>query len=498
MAGAEPDTSPERNHRGTGRGRRRLTGILRWTAGWPVRRRIAFVSAALTLVILVGFAAVVGRLATERIQADFRKDVRSVANGLALTYYVSQAVGGELVVDGPDPTGVALANNAAVRLVQVNGHVLTESVGAPYLGPARNGEIHIGSLQVASRLVLNNSTLAAGPIFVQYARDRDGVEATVGRLWLFLGAGVLVGTLLAAFGSFAVAGRAMRPLTLLTAAAREIGTTRDPSVRIPQPETDDEVAELARTLDEMLGELDAARSETEQAMQRQREFVADASHELRTPLTSILANLEMLHGSLSDPEADEDGRAAAESALRSSRRMTRLVADLLLLARADAGRASGWRDCDLTAIAADAAVEVAPVAGRREIHVEAPEPVPLRGNPDELHRMVLNLLENATRHTPEGTHIRVVVGSENGSARLEVSDDGPGVPEGAEEQVFERFVRGSGPADLVHSREGAGLGLAIVRAVARSHGGDAQLHPVATGGAGFVVRIPVADGRAEA
>jgi signal transduction histidine kinase len=497
LAGAEPDTGTERTRRGTTR--RRLAGILRWPAGWPVRRRIAFVSAVLTLVILVGFAAVVGRLATERIQADFRKDVRSVANGLAFTYSVSEAVGGELVVEGQDPTGVALANNAAVRLVQqVNGHVLAESVGAPYLGPARRGEFHIGSLQVASRLVYDNSSLGAGPIFVQYARDRGGVEATVGRLWLFLGAGVLVGTLLAAFGSFAVAGRAMRPLTQLTAAAREIGTTRDPSVRIPQPETEDEVADLARTLDEMLGELDAARSETEQAMQRQREFVADASHELRTPLTSILANLEMLHGSLSGPEADEDGRAAAESALRSSRRMTRLVADLLLLARADAGRASGWRDCDLSVIAADVAVEVAPVAGRREIHLEAPEPVPLRGNPDELHRMVLNLLENATRHTPEGTNVRIVVGNENGSVRLEVSDDGPGVPEGAEEQVFERFVRGSGPADLVHSREGAGLGLAIVRAVARSHGGDAQLHPVATGGAGFVVRIPVADGRAEA
>ena len=96
----------------------------------------------------------------------------------------------------------------------------------------------------------------------------------------------------------AVANRAMRPIAALTAVAGDIATTRDPSRRIPEPESDDEVAELARTLDQMLRELDAARSETESTIKRQREFVADASHELRTPLTSILANLELLEQSL--------------------------------------------------------------------------------------------------------------------------------------------------------------------------------------------------------
>jgi len=144
----------------------------------------------------------------------------------------------------------------------------------------------------------------------------------------------------------------MRPVSVLTAKAREIASTRDPSLRIPEPETDDEVGELARTLEQMLRELDAARSETEQMMQVQREFVADASHELRTPLTSILANLELLEDRLEPTGRRADEGEMIESALRSSRRMSRLVSDLLLLARADAGRTGARRECDLTAVAA--------------------------------------------------------------------------------------------------------------------------------------------------
>ena len=149
----------------------------------------------------------------------------------------------------------------------------------------------------------------------------------------------------------------------LTATAREIASTRDPSLRIPEPETDDEVGELARTLEQMLRELDAARSETEQMMQAQREFVADASHELRTPLTSILANLELLQERLEAAERRGEEGEMIESALRSSRRMSRLVSDLLLLARADAGRTGARRECDLAAVAAAAALRGAP--GRR-------------------------------------------------------------------------------------------------------------------------------------
>ena len=141
------------------------------------------------------------------------------------------------------------------------------------------------------------------------------------------------GTFLALLAGLATAQRATRPIVELTEAAREIERTRDPSRRLPHPEANDEIAELARTLEGMLGALDASRGETEAMLDRQREFVADASHELRTPLTSVLANLELLTEELDGEQAE-----TAEAALRSTRRMRRLVGDLLLLARADAKR----------------------------------------------------------------------------------------------------------------------------------------------------------------
>jgi signal transduction histidine kinase len=237
----------------------------------------------------------------------------------------------------------------------------------------------------------------------------------------------------------------------------------------------------------MLRELDAAHAETEQTLARQRQFVADASHELRTPLTSVLANLELLSESLHGEEAD-----AARSALRSSRRMRRLVADLLLLARSDVGRIVRREHCDLAQIVVEAAAELGPVSEEHEISIDA-QPVVVEASRDELHRLALNLIENALRHTPTGTEIRVST-STDGSARaqLVVEDDGPGVPDRLADSLFERFVRGAG------DRGGSfGLGLAIVRAVAESHGGSVKLgqtHPGAEHpGARFVVTLPASN-----
>jgi signal transduction histidine kinase len=241
----------------------------------------------------------------------------------------------------------------------------------------------------------------------------------------------------------------------------------------------------------MLRALDAARAEREGAMQKQREFVADASHELRTPLTSVLANLELLQASLNTPNQAED-REIVDSALRSSKRMSRLVADLLLLARADAGRLDRHRRCDLAEIAGDAAVEAAPLMGERTLTLDNERPLRVEGSPDELHRLVLNLLDNATRHTPAGAHIELSLGQDGDDAVVEVADDGPGIPAAMREQIFDRFVRGEGPADTARGT-GTGLGLAIVSAVAGSHGGSVEAAESTAGGALFRIRIPLAD-----
>jgi two-component system OmpR family sensor kinase len=283
----------------------------------------------------------------------------------------------------------------------------------------------------------------------------------------------------------------MRPIATLTSTARIIATTRDPSQRIPEPERDDEVGELARTLDQMLRQLDAARAETEQMMQLQREFVADASHELRTPLTSILANLELLQERLTPGQGNDEEHEIVDSALRSSKRMSRLVSDLLLLARADAGRTGSRSECDLAEVASAALAEVRPVADGHRLTLSEAGPVPVQANADELHRLAVNLLDNGLRHTPAGTEITVAVERRNGDAVLEVSDDGPGIPPGMESQIFSRFVRGTGPADT-SGDSGTGLGLAIVKAVATSHGGDVEAGSAPGGGARFRVTLPLA------
>ena len=322
---------------------------------------------------------------------------------------------------------------------------------------------------------------ASDPLWLQYARRISDVQETTNRVKVFLAFGVLGGALLSLLAGLAVARRAMEPIAELTAAARRIEQSRDPTEQIPHAEAEDEVAELARTLQAMLHSLGEARAETEGALTRQREFVADASHELRTPLTSVLANLELLEYELAGEQ-----REAAASALRSSRRMRRLVADLLLLARADAGRVAPHQPVDLSEVVTDAASELEPVAGGHEISIDAPAGAQVDGARDELHRLVLNLMENALRHTDPGTAVEATVERRNGEVVLSVEDDGPGIPIDQREKVFERFYRGSGE----HSGS-SGLGLSIVRAVANSHGGTVRLEePLDGRGARFVVRIP--------
>jgi signal transduction histidine kinase len=459
---------------------------------WPLRWRLAAVSASLTLVILMLFGAVIGGVATQRIRDDFNSEVRSAVQILASEFKIEYGAFRTYVQEGPRLNDFVLPDDASARVLDVNGDLLKKSTGAADLGPPKAGLSDHGEIRVATEPIIAPDGTTTG--YVQYGRNVEHVDSTIDRLWLFIAAGVLCGTLLASFAGVAIAGRAMRPIASLTATAREIATTRDPSRRMPKPAVEDEVGELALTLEEMLRSLDAARAEREGAMQKQREFVADASHELRTPLTSVLANLELLQVSLGAPGQAED-REVVDSALRSSRRMSRLVGDLLLLARADAGRLDKHRRCDLAEVAGDAAAEAAPLMGERTLTVDNDRPLRVEGSPDELHRMILNLLDNAARHTPSGTLIELSLREEGGDAVVEVADDGPGIPAATREQIFDRFVRGEGPADTAGGT-GTGLGLAIVSAVASSHGGRVEAVESESGGALFRARIPLASERA--
>lgn len=326
-------------------------------------------------------------------------------------------------------------------------------------------------------------------LVVRVGRSYDAVERTTRRVWSALALGVVLGTFLALVGGLALGVRAMGPVRRMTSTARHIARTRDLDAKMPESRVHDEIAELGGTLQDMLDELAAAQATVDATLQRQREFIADASHELRTPLTSVQANLELLALT-----TEGDDREAAESALRSSRRMRRLVADLLLLARMDASRETERTAVDLDRAILEAVDELEPQIGDHEVVLDL-DPVALDGIRDELVRMVANLVGNALRHTPAGTEVRVRLRADGSRGELVVEDDGPGIPEDLRLRIFERFVRRGG--------EGAGstgIGLAIVRAAAQRHGGEVRVEATdpATGrGARFVVRLEVHPGDRE-
>ena len=458
----------------------------------PIRWRLAGGSALLTLVILCGFAGAVGGLTSQRLHDDFNREVSDAAELLqAKTRYTNLVEGeqqGSYDIEGLSPPPALYDDGVTVvRIVMASGVLLDSTALTKDFGPPRPGRVKTDGYIVETReLEPPTGDVVYVPVYMQYARPLASVDATIGRLHLFLVIGVLSGAGLALLAGLMVARRAMAPIAALTATARKIERTRDPAEKIVVVEADDEVAELARTLDGMLHALDASRGETEDALRRQREFVADASHELRTPLTSVLANLELLAESL-----DGEQQEAANSALRSSRRMRRLVADLLLLARHDAARQAPHTPTDIGQVLVEAAAEVGVIADGHDLLIEASRAV-VDGARDELHRLTLNLVENAIRHTPPGTQVRAAVERVGGEVRLTVEDDGPGIPAELCERVFERFVRGTG------DRGGSsGLGLSIVHAVAQSHGGTVTIESPTSNGAGrargtrFEVLLPL-------
>jgi two-component system OmpR family sensor kinase len=450
----------------------------------PVRWRLAITSAGLTFVILLLFAILVEVVTVTRMRSDFDNDVRASAQQLADHIRADRTLDSvQLNPTTPNVISAAIAGGAVIHIFDLHGRLVQNGAqpsNAPDLGPPSSQVRDTKGYRVVARDIEDFGRPVA---VLQYGKPAASLADTISRVRLFLILGVLGGAVLALLAGLAVARRAMAPIAHLTMAARTIARTRDPGLKMPMPEADDEVADLARTLEQMLLALDSARGETQAMLERQREFVADASHELRTPLTSILTNLELLEADLTGED-----REIAGAALRSSQRMRRLVADLLLLARADTGRQAPHEPVNLASVVREAAAEVAPTALDHDLSVDADElGLTVSGSADELHRLAVNLIGNAVSHTPAGTAVRASVHRDGAAVVLTVEDDGPGVPPDLRERIFDRFVRGDGDSG---SRSGSGLGLAIVKAVADSHGGAVELESPQSGGARFVVTLP--------
>jgi two-component system, OmpR family, sensor kinase len=268
----------------------------------------------------------------------------------------------------------------------------------------------------------------------------------------------------------------------------------DLSRRIDHPAGNTEVGRLAEALDVMLASMESAylaRADGEArargSQERMRRFAADASHELRTPLTSVrgLAEYGLQQGETADRE--ELLRLMGLIA-REAGRMGRLVDDLLLLARFDAGRPLNRRPVDLASIAAEAVQRARMTAPERLIALKAAEPVIVDADAERLRQIIDNLIGNALQHTPPGPPVTVTVTNEPGSGRLIVADRGPGMTAEQASRVFERFYR----TDDARTRAsgGAGLGLAIAASLAAAHGGELTVDTRPGRGAAFQLRLP--------
>ncbi|MFD5144982.1 sensor histidine kinase [Streptomyces sp. NPDC058401] len=381
----------------------------------------------------------------------------------------------------PAPEGgvdLVLVRNAAGTVVATSGDLkdtpeLTELSPAPgrdmrsaVLPPARPG----AQRRVVVAVDAPGPPGAHDPHTVYAATvlgDVDDANRAVA-LGLLAGAPPLIA--FSALLAWWVTGHALRPVTAIrTGLAAVTGSELDR--RVPDPGGADEIAQLARTVNATLDRL-------ERSDARQRQFTADASHELRNPLAAVRSRLEV---ALRDPD-----RESVAAALADTERLQRIAADLLLLARldGDGGPAPRSEPVDLVLLAAeDAARRPDP---RVPLRLDARAPVPAAGDPARLERALANLVDNALRYARTGVVVRAF--AEDGWALLEVTDDGPGIPEADRDRVFERFVRLD--ADRSRAGGGTGLGLAIAREIARAHGGEVRALPAPAGGARLVLRVP--------
>jgi heavy metal sensor kinase len=432
---------------------------------------------------IVGLALVlVFRAAMER-----QLDAELVARAAQVASTI-QADGGNLALQGQGDEAFAVGGEF-IGLYDRSGKLLDSSAPPPKAADAiasfaasssTSGSATLTSgterLRVRSLPVTDNGVLAV----IVVVRSLASIDSAASQLVGILGLVLPLAVAIAAVGGYLLAYRALRPVEQLRRAAEDYGAT-DLSRRLaPRELRDDELGRLARTLDAMLDRVAAA-------VEQQRRFTGDASHELRTPIATIMADATL---SLERARSADEYRAAIARIESEARRMAGIVEGLLLLARSDA-RSAATRslDVDVRALLEASAERVASRASNHGVRVvtRVDGDILVADRDGGLEQVVDNLLDNALRYAPRESVIEVEAMARDGTARITVSDHGPGIAPNERTRVFERFHRGDGSRG-----PGAGLGLAIARAIVETHGGGINAVETPGGGATFVVELPIA------
>ena len=386
-------------------------------------------------------------------------------------------------------------NDRFIRITRADGTLIYAS-GAPHDGSFDPEQVVIRSsppTESFRKLALpGKKTLLVAALnfkspgnpdyLVEFGQLMDPVETMLNHLLLQLILGLPLAIIIITGGGYLLVRRALAPVEQITRAAERI-TQNNLSGRLPVAQTRDEMERLSVSLNRMIARLD-------DAVENSKRFVADASHELRTPLTILRGELENL---AEDPRLDAEWRERAASLLEEAMHLSKIVEQLFTLSRLDAGEAQAERTrFDLSELAKTTAEQLGLLAVDKSISIscDASQPMMVEGDRVRLKQVIVNLLDNAIKYTPEKGGIKLRVHGVNGHAVLEVEDNGIGIPPEALPHVFERFYR----VDQVRAdgSESAGLGLSIVKSICAAHGAEVDVTRLPAGGSRFRVLMPLA------
>ena len=384
-----------------------------------------------------------------------------------------------------DERGQLLAENVALGDVHAQWPTQFSATNEPQLYMMQSVEQR---RTVGRRVGLQRFTLATGKTYVLVvSQPLDVVTNELRTIRFVLGIAVLVALCLAGLGGWFLAQRSLAPVVAMTMRAQKI-SAENLEQRLPIANPRDELGRLAATFNELLARLD-------DSFAQQRRFMADASHELRTPVSVLRTATGVTL------EQEERSEAEYLDALKvideQARRLTRLVEDMFMLARADAGERQLQRqNFNLDELLWEAARAAEVLAARKgvELELHSMPQTPYRGDEGLLRQMLLNLLDNAIKHTPTGGRVRVRLERQRGAYTISVADTGDGIPPAAQSHIFERFYR----VDRARARtgvtevgSGAGLGLAIAKWITEAHHGQLELQSSDASGTIFVATLPV-------
>ena len=468
--------------------------------GWSLSAKLVAVVVGLFLVVTLATATLTVTMLRNTLLQRLDDDV---ANSLV-------RAGGRPDFDDPGPaptTDSPPGSGGSLTLVLREGAVqssrVTHEREVTSLTDAQVGQL------TAAGLGKQPTTLdlhGLGQYRVAAARSADGEETVIAGLPLstvtdtvetvlgLVTGGTTVGLVVVGAGGLWLVRRNLAPLQRVAHTATRVSRLRLESgdvalaERVDERDTDPrtEVGQVGMALNALLDNVEGALQARHESEQRVRQFVADASHELRTPLASIRGYAELSRREREPvPASVTHALARVES---EAVRMGALVEDMLLLARLDEGRPLEREPVDLSRLVVDAVSDAHAAAPAHRWELDLPdEPVQLTGDRARLHQVVVNLLANARTHTPRGTVVTLSIREEDGWVRVAVHDDGQGIPETVQRTVFERFTRGD--AARVRKTGSTGLGLSIVQAVARAHGGRVELDS-RPGDTTFAVLLP--------